>query len=360
MKKLFPLLMLTSLQANVTYQDAGVSIDAGNKLVRNIKPLVAQTKRKGSVPFFGGFGAFFDLSEMNYNKPVLVSGTDGVGTKTKLAAIAHKYDTLGIDLVAMCVNDILCHGAEPLFFLDYLATSKLDTDQAYDLVKGITDGCTQAGCALVGGETAEMPGVYHKDEYDLAGFTVGALEKGHALPATNYYEEGDLLVGLASSGLHSNGFSLVRHIIKEKKLDLFGPPPFESEHTRFVDALLEPTKIYVKSVLPFVHKKYIKGIAHITGGGIQENLVRILPPEWNALINKQSWKILPVFEWLKKQKLSEEELFRTFNMGIGIVLIVPRQKASELKYLLEEQGETVYVIGQISKIKRSHKQIVLR
>lgn len=316
----------------LTYQQAGVSIDAGDTLVENIKPLAKATERIGCTGSLGGFGGLFDLTKLNYKNPLLVSGTDGVGTKLKLAIAAQKHTTIGIDLVAMCVNDILVQGAEPLFFLDYFATGKLDTTIATKVIAGITEGCKQAGCALIGGETAEMPGMYKIEDYDLAGFAVGAVEREQLLPKTRELKADDLLIGLPSSGVHSNGFSLVRKIIEQEQINWFDAPPFESEHTRLIDELLTPTTIYVKQVLPLMQAGLIKAAAHITGGGLLENIKRVVPEKLSIELNKTAWKKPPVFEWLS-EFVDQDELFKTFNMGIGMVLIINQQNIDHFKNL---------------------------
>lgn len=290
--------------SGLTYKDSGVDIEAGESLVEKIKPFAKATTRAGVNSDLGGFGALFDLSSLDYKNPVLVSGTDGVGTKLKLAIEANKHDTVGIDLVAMCVNDVLVQGAEPLFFLDYFACGKLDVDTAADVVKGIAEGCKQAGCALIGGETAEMPGMYADGEYDLAGFTVGAVEKGEILPSQ--VSEGDVLIGLPSSGIHSNGYSLVRKLLENG---------LEAD----LEELLTPTKIYVKEVLPLIRKKLIKGLVHVTGGGITENVPRIT----GAKISKGAWTMPEIFKKMQEAgSITDDEMLKTFNCGIGMVLIV--------------------------------------
>lgn len=332
----------------LTYKDAGVDIDAGNTLVERIKHLCKSTARPGSNAQIGGFGAFFDLARINYQDPLLVSTTDGVGTKLKIAQHVNKHDTVGLDLVAMCVNDLLVQGAEPLFFLDYFASGVLHVDQAAAVIEGIARGCKQAGCSLAGGETAEMPGMYKAGEYDLAGFAVGIVERTQALPHLHDIQEGDSILGIASSGLHSNGFSLVRHLIAINNLDFYAQPPFESSHATLYEALLEPTKIYVKSVLPLLKNGYIKALAHITGGGLVENIPRILPEGVCAELYTDSWNMLPVFRWIAKTgNIAPREMLRTFNMGIGMIAIVPAESACAAEELLKHHGETVYRIGSI-------------
>jgi len=326
-----------------TYEAAGVDIASGNALVDAIKPLAAATNRPGVTGGLGGFGGLFDLKAAGFSDPILVAATDGVGTKLKIATTVGQHDTIGIDLVAMCVNDLIVQGAEPLFFLDYFATSKLEVDAGREIVSGIAEGCAQAGCALIGGETAEMPGHYGVGEYDLAGFSVGACERGALLPQDNI-AAGDKLWGLASSGLHSNGFSLVRHIVKDHGLDYRGPAPFDTQHPLGVD-LLTPTRIYVKSLLAALKGPgTLKALAHITGGGLPENLPRILPDHLAAEVNLSAITPQPVFGWLQQAgQIETFELLRTFNCGIGMVVIGDDDTADMLK----AQGESVCEIGQV-------------
>jgi phosphoribosylformylglycinamidine cyclo-ligase len=331
-----------------TYQQAGVSIDAGNALVERIKPLAKATRRAGSVDDLGGFGALFDLKKAGYTDPLLVSSTDGVGTKLKIAQNVNKHGTIGIDLVAMCVNDLLAQGAEPLFFLDYFATGKLAVEVAEQVIAGIAEGCKQAGCALVGGETAEMPGMYADGEYDMAGFTVGAVERSKVLPAG--VVDGDVVLGLASSGVHSNGFSLVRHIMALQKLEYTSPAPFAPGKS-FGDVLLTPTRIYVKNCLKVIREfsGKVKALAHITGGGLPENLPRVLPKTLAAEIDTHAWNIPPVFTWLKETgDVPEADMWRTFNCGIGMVLVVSNDSADKIATTLEAAGETVYRLGKVT------------
>jgi phosphoribosylformylglycinamidine cyclo-ligase len=339
--------MATKKESSVTYKQAGVDIDAGDALVDRIKPFAKATRRKGSMDDLGGFGALFDLKKTGYKDPILVSSTDGVGTKLKIAQAMDKHDTIGIDLVAMCVNDLVVQGAEPLFFLDYFATGKLSVGVAAQVVKGIAEGCKQAGSALVGGETAEMPGMYAKGEYDLAGFSVGAVERKNLLPKKTI-KKGDVLIGLESSGVHSNGFSLVRHIMELRTLDYRSPAPFAKGKT-LGDVLLTPTKIYVKSCLAAI-KKFpadIKALAHITGGGV-ENIPRVLPDKLAVEIDMKAWPKLPVFAWLQQAgNIPDEDMRRTFNNGIGMVLVVSLAKVALVTRLLEKEGETVHRLGQI-------------
>lgn len=329
--------------SHLTYSKAGVNIDAGDRLVEDIKPLCKSTSRKGADAVIGGFGGLFDLKAAGYTDPILVAGTDGVGTKLKIAVLAGVHGTVGIDLVAMSVNDILVQGAEPLFFLDYYATGRLDPAEAKSVIAGIAEGCRQAGCALIGGETAEMPTMYSGGDYDLAGFAVGAVERGAILPRLDI-QYGDVLLGLASSGLHSNGFSLVRSLVAHKGIDWFAPPPFESNADRLCDALLTPTRIYVKSVLPLLRSDHgkIKALAHITGGGLADNLSRVLPTDLHAELG--TWPLQPVFQWLGEH-ISSDEMRRTFNCGIGMVVVCSQEDAGAIRQELEAGGETVYEIG---------------
>lgn len=328
---------------SVSYATAGVDIDAGEALVEAIGPLAKSTQRAGTQAGLGGFGALFDLKAAGYNDPILVSSTDGVGTKLKIALAANKHDTIGIDLVAMCVNDLVVQGAEPLFFLDYFATGKLDVDTATAVVAGIAEGCRQAGCALIGGETAEMPGVYQNADYDLAGFTVGAAERGGLIDGRNI-APGDVILGLASSGVHSNGYSLVRHLVEKSGLKYSDTAPFGEGSLG--DALLTPTRIYVKSCLAAVKTGQVKGMAHITGGGLLDNVPRVMPEGTMAVLNADKWPLPPVFQWLAEQgNMSPFELLRTFNCGIGMVLIVAPDTVDEVVSAL---GEEVFTIGQIA------------
>jgi phosphoribosylformylglycinamidine cyclo-ligase len=326
-----------------TYREAGVDIAAGDALVDRIKPLAAATARRGVMGGLGGFGALFDLRAAGFTDPVLVSTTDGVGTKLKIAIDTGRHDTVGIDLVAMCVNDLVVQGAEPLLFLDYFATGALDVEQAALVVAGIARGCELAGCALVGGETAEMPGLYHGGDYDLAGFAVGAAERGALLPAG--VAPGQTVLGLASSGVHSNGFSLVRRIVSDSDTGWADPAPFAPAQT-LAEALLEPTRIYVKSVLALHRAGLLRAAAHITGGGLPGNLPRALPPDTCAVLNGLSWRRPPVMDWLAGQGgVPADEMLRVFNCGIGMALVV--EDAPAATALLQEHGETVFTIGRI-------------
>ncbi len=328
---------------SLSYRDAGVDIDAGNSLVERIKPIVRQTFRPGVMTGLGGFGALFELPLDRYREPVLVSGTDGVGTKLKLALALQRHDTIGIDLVAMCVNDIVVTGAEPLFFLDYYATGRLDVDVATDVVRGIARGCELAGAALTGGETAEMPGIYAEGDYDLAGFCVGIAEKSRLIQP-DHVGAGDVLLGLASSGPHSNGYSLIRKILEVSGADL-GQPLGD---TTLGEALLAPTRIYVKPLLALHQTMEIHAMAHITGGGLPENLPRVLPHGTRAVIDPDSWHRPVVFDWLQRHgNVPEAEMLRTFNCGVGMVLCVPADGADHAIQLLSGEGETVWRLGHI-------------
>jgi phosphoribosylformylglycinamidine cyclo-ligase len=344
--------MLRNLQTKamakkrLTYKDAGVDIDAGEAFVKKIAPWVKKTFGPEVVTDLGGFGGLFALEPGKYREPVLVSGTDGVGTKLKLAFLTDRHHTVGIDLVAMCVNDILVSGARPLFFLDYFATGKLDLDRSAAVVQGIVEGCRQAGCALVGGETAEMPGFYSKDEYDLAGFAVGIVERS-AIIDGSAIGDGDAVVGIGSSGLHSNGYSLARKVVLDRLgLDLSkAVKPFEKS---IGEILLEPTRIYVQNILTLLERCRIKGMAHITGGGLPGNLARILPEGFSVRIRKNSWDVPPVFSFLaEKGGISDSEMYRTFNMGIGFAVVAASEDGEAVVSLLEELGENVRVIGHV-------------
>jgi len=328
------------------YTQAGVDIDAGNALVEAIKPLAKATARGGADAGLGGFGALFDLKAAGFRDPILVSTTDGVGTKLKVAIDAAKHDTVGIDLVAMCVNDLIVQGAEPLLFLDYFATGKLDVTSAKQVISGIAEGCKQAGCALVGGETAEMPGMYGKGDYDLAGFAVGAAERDRILPRQDVVP-GDVVLGLASSGVHSNGYSLVRKIVAQEKLSYSDPAPFDSTRT-LGDALLTPTRIYVRSMMEAVKADAVKAMAHITGGGLLENIPRVLPKGIGVRLNASTWQAPPVFHWLATAgRIEAHEMARTFNCGIGMAVVASADKAQTAIDLLTRAGEKVYRIGVV-------------
>ena len=328
---------------SMTYRDAGVDIDAGDALVDRIKPLARATSRSGVMGGLGGFGALFDLKAAGFIDPVLVSSTDGVGTKLRIAIDSGAHDTVGIDLVAMCVNDLVVQGAEPLFFLDYFATGKLAVADATRVIAGIARGCEIAGCALVGGETAEMPGMYHDGDYDLAGFSVGAAERTDLLPKE--VSPGCVVLGLASSGVHSNGYSLVRRIVAGGNAGWSDPAPFAAGHS-LAQALMEPTRIYVKSVLALHRAGLLLAAAHITGGGLPGNLPRVLPEGMRAVVDGSSWKLPPVFRWLARTgDVVAEEMLRVFNCGIGMALVVPAEEADAATTLLEGLGETVFRIG---------------
>jgi len=335
-----------SQKTPITYKDAGVDIDAGNDFVNQIKPLVKETSRPEVIADLGGFGGLFALNATRYQRPVLVAATDGVGTKLMLAFMMNQHETVGIDLVAMCVNDIIVQGAEPLFFLDYFATGKLTPAQAVDVIKGVTEGCKQAGCALLGGETAEMPGMYKSGEYDLAGFAVGVADHDQIIDGSTI-AKGDQVIGLASSGLHSNGYSLARKILLESlQLDLAAIP--EGLDRPLGEVLLTPTRIYVKSILNLLRDFQLKGIAHITGGGLLENIPRVLPQQCKAVINGNSWDKPEIFELLRQGgNVPLEEMYRTFNYGIGMVLIVPEAQTDDILNRLSALGETAWCIGHI-------------
>ncbi|AEV25908.1 MULTISPECIES: phosphoribosylformylglycinamidine cyclo-ligase [Azospira] len=330
-------------KTSLSYRDAGVDIDAGDALVERIKPFAKKTMREGVLAGIGGFGALFEVPK-KYKEPVLVSGTDGVGTKLKLAFQLNRHDTVGIDLVAMSVNDILVQGAEPLFFLDYFACGKLSVDAAADVIKGIATGCEQAGCALIGGETAEMPGMYPDGEYDLAGFAVGAAEKSKLIDGKSIVP-GDVVLGLGSHGAHSNGYSLVRKIIERSGADFNAK--FDGEAT-LADAVMAPTRIYVKPLLALLQTLPVKGMAHITGGGLTENVPRVLPENTVAILDKSSWQRPKLFDWLQAEgNVSDDEMHRVFNCGIGMVVVVAQEHARQAIQLLQAAGEKVWQIGDI-------------
>ncbi|MEL6257850.1 MAG: phosphoribosylformylglycinamidine cyclo-ligase [Pseudomonadota bacterium] len=332
----------------LTYRQAGVDIEAGDRLVDAIKPLAALTRRPGVSAGLGGFGALFDLKAEGFDDPVLVSGTDGVGTKLILAFETGRHDTIGIDLVAMCVNDVLCQGAEPLFFLDYFATGRLEPDVAEAVIKGIADGCALSGCALIGGETAEMPGLYGQGHYDLAGFVVGAAERANVLPNHAAMTAGDVLIGLPSSGPHSNGYSLIRRIVERTGLTWETPAPFDPTKS-LGSALLEPTRIYTKPVLALIASGALKGAAHITGGGLTENTPRMCPEGLAPRLDETAWTPLPVFEWLQSEgAVDDGEMRRTFNMGIGMVLCVSPDHVPNALDVLKDAGEDALIIGELA------------
>jgi len=323
-----------------------VDIDAGNTLVEVIKPLARATARPGADGSLGGYGAIFDLRGAGYQDPLLISTTDGVGTKLKIAIEYGKHNTVGIDLVAMCVNDLVVQGAEPLIFLDYYATGSLDVSTARDVISGIALGCRMAGCALVGGETAEMPGMYAREDYDLAGFAIGAVERNMLLSGSNV-GVGDVILGLASDGVHSNGFSLVRKVVNDIGFDYHGSAPFAKDMT-LGEALLTPTRIYVQSCLPLVRQQRLKALAHITGGGLVENIPRVLPNSVSAEIDLTKWQLPPVFQWLSKVGgVPTDEMVRTFNCGIGMMAVVAADQAADVQKAFENSGEKVFRIGQV-------------
>jgi phosphoribosylformylglycinamidine cyclo-ligase len=344
----------SDIRRSLSYRDAGVDIDAGDALVKNIGPFARRTLREGVLAGIGGFGALFEISR-NYREPVLVAGTDGVGTKLKLAVELNRHGSIGIDLVAMSVNDILTQGAEPLFFLDYYACGKLDVKTATAVIRGIAAGCERAGCALIGGETAEMPGMYPEGDYDLAGFAVGIVEKSRIIDGSGI-AEGDVALGLASSGAHSNGYSLIRKIIAMKGVNL-------SARLRgrvLRDVILEPTRIYVKPVLNLIGKVTVKGLAHITGGGLIENVPRILPGKLAARIERDAWPMPPLFGWLQRQgNIDDRELYRVFNCGIGMVAIVSPERSAAAIRLLHAAGETAWRIGRIVRRRKNGSQVIM-
>ena len=340
---------------SLTYRDAGVDMDAGDRLVENIKPFAKRTMRPEVLNGIGGFGALVEISK-KYREPVLVSGTDGVGTKLKLAFELNRHDTVGIDLVGMSVNDILVQGAEPLFFLDYFACGKLDVDAATEVIKGIAYGCEQAGCALIGGETAEMPGMYPAGEYDLAGFAVGVVEKADIISGADI-KAGDAVIGLASNGAHSNGYSLVRKIIANRKIDLkqkLGDKPL-------ADLIMAPTRIYVKPLLALMKSLTVKGMAHITGGGLLENVPRVLPENVVAQMDGKAWDTPALFDWLREMgNISPQEMYRTFNCGIGMVLVLDAADAEKALKLLQAAGETAAIIGHIEAHPGEDQVVILK
>ncbi|MCE8535837.1 phosphoribosylformylglycinamidine cyclo-ligase [Ruegeria pomeroyi] len=336
---------MTAGKNGMTYAEAGVDIDAGNALVDRIKPAAKRTNRPGVASGLGGFGALFDLKAAGYQDPVLVAATDGVGTKLRIAIDTGLVDGVGIDLVAMCVNDLVCQGAEPLFFLDYFATGKLETDTAARIIEGIAEGCVQSGCALIGGETAEMPGMYPAGDFDLAGFAVGAMERGTALPEG--VAEGDVLLGLASNGVHSNGYSLVRKLVEISGNTWESDCPFGTG--KLGEALLAPTRLYVTQVLSAIRAGGVHALAHITGGGLTENLPRVLPEGMGATIDLDTWDLPPVFRWMAETGgIAEGEMLKTFNCGIGMIVVCAADRAEALTELLRAEGETVARIGTVT------------
>ncbi len=343
------------MSKKLTYKDAGVDVEAGYEVVKKIKDYVKDTHREEVISSIGGFGGLFALNNNAYKEPVLVAGTDGVGTKLKLAFMMDEHKSVGIDLVAMCVNDILAQGAEPLFFLDYIATSKIEPQKVKDIVYGISQGCKQSNCAILGGETAELPGFYAKDEYDLAGFAVGIVEKDGILPKDNLVS-GDVLIGLKSSGVHSNGFSLLRKLVFEV-LDLKLDDYIDELGTTIGEALMTPTKIYVADVLPLIKKNLVKGIVHVTGGGFYENVPRVLPESLDAIIDKNTWDKPIIFDYIKsKGQIEEKEMYNTFNMGIGMILVIGQENKSEILNLLNKDEKYAYEIGHLAC---GRKEVVL-
>lgn len=336
--------MTFSTNAPIHYRESGVDIDAGNALVEAIKPLAKSTSRPGGHVSLGGFGGFFDIKAAGFKDPLLVAANDGVGTKLKIAIETGRYDTVGIDLVAMCVNDLIVQGAEPLFFLDYYASGKLEVEAARDVIAGIAEGCRQANCALIGGETAELPGLYAGKDFDLAGFAVGAVERDAVVTGADI-QAGDVVVGLASSGVHSNGFSLVRRAVERAGLNYASPAPWDRAQN-LGDVLLTPTKIYVKTLLPAIRAGLVKGMAHITGGGLLENIPRVLPAGLGVQLDAAAWEFLPVFQWLKQVTgIDSHEMARTFNCGIGMVVIASRENVKALVEEISASGQKIYEIG---------------
>jgi phosphoribosylformylglycinamidine cyclo-ligase len=343
--------------AGLSYRDAGVDIDAGNRLVNLIKPMAASTSRPEVLGGLGGFGALFEIPLDRYKNPVLVSGTDGVGTKLKLAMMMNKHDTIGIDLVAMCVNDLVVAGAEPLFFLDYYATGHLDPEVASQVIKGISDGCKEAGAALTGGETAEMPGMYHGGDYDLAGFCVGIVDKDKIIDGSRV-QAGHVIIGLASSGAHSNGYSLIRKILEYSNTSLDTPLAGKT----LGELLLEPTRIYVKPILNLLSQGIdIRAIAHITGGGLLENIPRVLPSDTAAILDGNSWSLPPLFQWLQQAgNVQDHEMHRTFNCGVGMVLCVAENQVNQTLSLLANEGQSAWLLGHIEPLGDYEEQVIIR
>jgi phosphoribosylformylglycinamidine cyclo-ligase len=345
------------MSKGLTYAQSGVDIDAGNRMVELIKPLVKATARPGADAEIGGFGGLFDLKRAGFKDPVLVAANDGVGTKVKIAIETGLHGTIGIDLVAMSVNDLVVQGAEPLFFLDYFATGKLDPEIGAEVVKGIAEGCRQAGCALIGGETAEMPGVYHGDDYDLAGFAVGAVERGAILPRGDI-KAGDVLLGIASSGVHSNGYSLVRKVVAKSKIRWSAPAPFDKKK-KLGPAVLTPTRIYVKSCLAAIREtKAVKALAHITGGGFPDNIPRVLPNNVGARIDIGRIPVPPVFKWLAKAGgIAEKEMLRTFNCGVGMIAVIEPRSADKVEAVLKREGERVVRLGELVPAAKGNPRV---
>jgi len=332
--------------SSLTYKDAGVDISKGNALIEQIKPIAKSTMRPGVLAGLGGFGAMFEIPLEKYKNPVLISGTDGVGTKLKVAEMLNRHNTIGIDLVAMCVNDLIVQGAEPLFFLDYYATGSLNTDIATSVISGIGEGCIQSGCALIGGETAEMPGMYQGEEYDLAGFCVGIAEKSAIIDGSKV-SQGDHIIALASSGPHSNGYSLIRKVLEKSQ-------PSEAQ----LNALIEPTKIYVKSILSLIEKHTVNAISHITGGGLLENIPRVLPEHLGAKLDKNSWQMPEIFQWLQSQgNIESSEMYRVLNCGVGMVVVLPQKESETAIKTLNELGESAWLIGTV--VESSGEQVII-
>jgi len=346
---------MTENSKSLSYKDAGVDIDAGNALIEKIKGAAKRTRRPEVLAGLGGFGALFELPS-GYQQPVLVSGTDGVGTKLRLALNHGKHDTVGIDLVAMCVNDLIVCGAEPLFFLDYYATGKLDIDTAAAVINGIADGCDLSGCSLIGGETAEMPGMYEGEDYDLAGFCVGIVEKSELIDGSKV-SIGDSLIGLASSGPHSNGYSLIRKVLEVTQTD---PATVQLDGEPLIDLLMKPTRIYVKPLLELIKKSQVNALAHITGGGLLENIPRVLPDNTKAVIDATAWKRPAVFDWLQQGgNIDEHEMHRTLNCGVGMVICVPAERTQEALAMLKASGENAFELGVISALEEGEEQVQL-
>ncbi|MFZ0565355.1 MAG: phosphoribosylamine--glycine ligase [Chlamydiales bacterium] len=357
-KYLFSCLAYFSIMQATTYQQAGVDVEKGQQFVEVIKPIVSKTMRSGAHVELGGFGGLFDLKKISYKDPLLVSTTDGVGTKLKVALAANRYDTIGIDLVAMCVNDLLAQGAEPLFFLDYYATGNLDLERGKQLIASMVEGCIKSNCALIGGETAEMAGMYEGEEFDMAGFAVGIVEREQALPKKDEIQLDDIVIGLSSTGLHANGFSLVRKVIADNHIDINSPAPFFTTHPTLAAALLEPTQIYVDAVLPLCQANKIKAISHITGGGLLENIPRVLPDHLKVILDMHTWYIPPLFRWLKQAgKIEDHEMARTFNLGLGLVLIVGATEADSILNDLHVRGYAASVIGSVALREESPVEI---
>lgn len=357
---LLSIIISNHITAQITYSTAGVNIDAGNKLVDVIKPLARSTARRGTDAQLGGFGSLFDLAQLDYKDPILVTTTDGVGTKLKLAKELNKHDTVGIDLVAMCVNDLIVQGAEPIVFLDYFATGKLDVAQAAHVIAGIARACKETNCALSGGETAEMPGMYAPQEYDLAGFAVGIVERTQLLPRLNDIKPGDIVIGLASSGIHSNGYSLVRYLIAQHNIDLNQQPPFASSCTTLGELLLTPTTLYVQPLLPLIRQGNIKALAHITGGGLWENIPRILPKNCAVELDMATWDVPPVFGWISHLgNVPDYDMIRTFNVGIGMIAIVAAQDAQTALQHLQAIGQKAYCIGAVTTLPDTSEQVII-